>query len=80
MNIKVAKCYTDVAGESMQQPIDKIRGDIDEDICDFAASCDGTWQRRDYTSLNGLVTVISVDTGKVIDYEVLNKMCTALIV
>ena len=41
MNIEVAKCYTDVAGESMQQATDKIR----EDICDLGVSCDGTKER-----------------------------------
>ena len=42
-------------------------------FCDFTVSCHGTWQRRGYASLNGLVTVISVDTGKVKEYEVPNK-------
>ena len=79
MNIEVATCYTDGAGESMQQAIDKIQGDIDGDICDFAVSCDGTWQRRGYASLNGLVTVIVVDTGEVIDYVVLNNKCAQCI-
>ena len=31
MNIEVAKCYIDVGGESMQQAIDKIQGDIDDE-------------------------------------------------
>lgn len=30
-------------------------------------SDDGTWQRHGHSSLNGFVSVISVDTGKVID-------------
>ena len=37
--------------------------------------CDGTWQKRDYLSRNGCVTVISMDTAKVIDVEALNQGC-----
>ncbi|GFT72315.1 uncharacterized protein TNCV_3608841 [Trichonephila clavipes] len=30
----------------------------------YAVAVDGTWQKRGYTSLNGVVTVTSIDTGK----------------
>ena len=36
-------------------------------------SFDGTWQRRGHSSLNGVGTVISVSTGKIIDREVLSR-------
>ena len=42
-------------------------------IKDIRASFDGTWQRRGFSSLNGVVSCIS--NGKVIDYEVLTKVC-----
>ncbi|GFS74441.1 uncharacterized protein TNCV_784781 [Trichonephila clavipes] len=38
---------------------------------------DGTWQKRGYTSLNGVVTVTSIDTGKVIDVDIISKYCTS---
>jgi len=38
-------------------------------------SVDGTWQRRGYTSLHGCVAAISVDTGKVVDIEVMSSYC-----
>ena len=38
-------------------------------------SCDGTWQKRGYSSRNGCVTVISMDTGRVIDVEALSQGC-----
>ncbi|GFU87140.1 hypothetical protein TNCV_4927881, partial [Trichonephila clavipes] len=34
-----------------------------------------TWQRRGYTSMNGCVAAISVDTGKVLDIEVMSFYC-----
>ena len=48
----------------------------DEDLlCNVGVSCHGTWQKRGYWSLLGAVTVISVDTGKCLDYAVLSKRC-----
>ena len=38
-------------------------------------SCDGTWQKRGYSSRNGCVTVISMDTGRVLDVEALSQGC-----
>ncbi|GIY99578.1 uncharacterized protein CEXT_71661 [Caerostris extrusa] len=41
----------------------------------FTLKCDGTWQRRGHTSLNGCVAVLSIDTGKVLDLEVMSSYC-----
>ena len=65
-----------VADNSMLQAVHEIKGDNSDDlICNIAVSCDGTWQKRGYSSLNGVVSVIKVETGKVIDYRVLTKKC-----
>ncbi|GFT98376.1 uncharacterized protein NPIL_485541 [Nephila pilipes] len=40
---------------------------------DIAVAVDGSWQKRGFSSKNGVVTVTSVDTGKVIDVEILSK-------
>ncbi|GFU65027.1 uncharacterized protein TNCV_2852291 [Trichonephila clavipes] len=37
---------------------------------------DGTWQKRGHTTLNGVVIAVSVDTGKVIDAEILSRKCS----
>ncbi|GFT67179.1 uncharacterized protein NPIL_307121, partial [Nephila pilipes] len=42
---------------------------------DIAVAVDGTWRNRFYSSLNGAVTVTSIDTGKVIYVEILSKYC-----
>ena len=49
----------------------------DEFIVDTAVSSDGTWQKRGYDSLNGIVTVIQNDVGKCVDFRVISKKCTA---
>ncbi|GBM33638.1 hypothetical protein AVEN_274299-1 [Araneus ventricosus] len=38
-------------------------------------SVDGTWQRRGYSSLNGVVSALSILSGKVIDMEVMSQFC-----
>ena len=49
--------------------------ELNDGICDVTASFDGTWQRRGYASLNGVVSCISIDTGKCLAYECLTKKC-----
>lgn len=42
---------------------------------EIAAAFDGSWQKRGHTSLNGVVTATSFDTGKVLDFECITKYC-----
>ena len=42
---------------------------------DILVSFDGTWAKRGFTSLTGVVFVISTDTGEVLDCHVLSKSC-----
>ncbi|GBN93152.1 hypothetical protein AVEN_198579-1 [Araneus ventricosus] len=39
-------------------------------------SCDGTWQERGHASFYGIVIVVDILTGLVIDYEILSKYCS----
>lgn len=43
---------------------------------DIACAFDGTWQRRGFSSLNGVLTATSITTGLVIDVEIMSKYCT----
>ncbi|GFT86125.1 uncharacterized protein TNCV_3257271 [Trichonephila clavipes] len=43
------------------------------DVAECGVSVDGTWQRRGHSLLNGCVSVLSIDTGKVLDLEVMSK-------
>jgi len=75
----IGKHVKKVAKESMQnasKEIKCLKGQQNSDEpTDCAASFDGTWQRRGYSSHNGCVTAISMDTGKVIDVEALSVSC-----
>uniref|UniRef100_A0A1B6JFM5 Mutator-like transposase domain-containing protein n=1 Tax=Homalodisca liturata TaxID=320908 RepID=A0A1B6JFM5_9HEMI len=42
---------------------------------DLCVAVDGSWQKRGHTSLNGVVTITSADTGKVIDIYSMSKYC-----
>lgn len=42
---------------------------------DLTVIFDGTWQRRGHSSLNGVVSAIGANTGKVIDVRVFSKYC-----
>ena len=55
--------------------LDKNPDKDENDILDAAVSFDGTWAKRGFTSLTGVVFVISVDTGEFLDYLVLSKSC-----
>ncbi|GFT43433.1 uncharacterized protein TNCV_814871 [Trichonephila clavipes] len=45
----------------------------------IAVAVDGTWHKRGYSSLNGVVCATSVENGKVIDFEALTKYCSSSI-
>ncbi|GFW76819.1 uncharacterized protein TNCV_59171 [Trichonephila clavipes] len=36
---------------------------------------DGTWLKRGYSSQNGCVICISIDTGKILDIEIMSHFC-----
>ena len=60
------------ASEDLLSKIKDPNGDI---VIDSAVSCDGKWQKRGYSSLNGVVTVISMDNGKILDVEPMTRTC-----
>ena len=65
--------------ESMRRAREEVRdlyGDPPDQIVDILISCDGTWQKRGFSSMFGVVFVIAYATGKVIDYTVLSKHCS----
>ncbi|GFU84920.1 uncharacterized protein TNCV_58591 [Trichonephila clavipes] len=48
---------------------------LDTEFSQRGVSVDGTWKRRGYSSLNGCVSVISIDSGNVLDVEFMSKVC-----
>ena len=76
-DICVRECDIDNDGlANSSESIDfGITVESNDKIIATAVSVDGSWQRRGYASLNGLVTAISIDSGKCLSYETLIKKC-----
>ncbi|GFX20232.1 uncharacterized protein TNCV_1437921 [Trichonephila clavipes] len=70
---KQLKATERVAQENINAALTEIKGSNSFTKCGI--SIDGTWQRRGYSSLNGCVSAISVDTGKILDIEVMTQYC-----
>ena len=63
-------------GVNVRETVLKENGEVDNgQPVEIAVSFDGTWAKRGFTSLTGIVFVISLDTGEVLDYHVLSKTC-----
>ena len=53
----------------MSTAASKLQGPVN--TADVSVSVDETWQRKGFTSLNGGVTAISIDSRKVFDTAIL---------
>ena len=62
----------------MRNAVDQVKDyydPADDGIFDIAASGDGTWRKRGYSSAFGVVTALSTVTGKALDVEIMSKTC-----
>ena len=50
-----------------QKKIHCLQPAFQDGLVKCGVSCDGTWQRRGFSFLDGCVTAISMDTGKILD-------------
>ena len=76
----IATKVKEVAEETMQEACEEIHKNLSADlntVADTSVSCDGSWQRRGFSSLNGVVTAILMKTGKVVDIEAMTRACKA---
>ena len=76
---QVQTAYVSTAKDSMNNAASEARLKINpaepHSVVDIDASFDGSWQRRGYASLNGVVTGIERVNDKCIDVEVKTKVC-----
>ena len=64
-----------VAERSMKGAMSQLKKSRNVDILDIGVSVDGTSQKQGFSTLNGVVAVISIDNGKVIDVEPMSRYC-----
>ena len=74
---KIHPLYIQAAEKSMSDASAAVR--INDDITNIVASLDGSWQRRGYASLNGVVTCLERENDKCIDVEVKVKDCKSCV-
>jgi hypothetical protein len=77
--IKLAKITKSIAEETMADAAEELKGERGDEVVDISVSVDGSWQRRGYSSNNGVTTAISVDTGKILDIEPMSRLSRHLI-
>lgn len=74
---KVTEAVIEVANETMSDAATELKSEVPDlaGPVDIGISADGTWQKRGFSSLNGNVAVIAIDSGKVLDVEPLSRHC-----
>ncbi|GFV05766.1 uncharacterized protein TNCV_1129891 [Trichonephila clavipes] len=55
--------------------VKKLKNSPLESISCCGVSLDGTWQKPGYSSHNGCVSCISIDTGKILGIEIMSHFC-----
>ena len=70
----IGECVNSVATDSMKSATQEAVA-VNEGNTDISIAFDGSWQKRGHVSKNGCATATSIDTGKVIDFEILTKYC-----
>ncbi|GBN21774.1 hypothetical protein AVEN_108317-1 [Araneus ventricosus] len=75
--MKLKKAASEAATESTKTSANNImllKG-AQKDATSCGMSMNGTWLKRGYSFLNGCVSCMSVDTGKVLDIEIVSNFC-----
>ena len=85
---KFQTCYAEEANRSLQKTALNLKIhmkkqdskckdlDLSSDIFEVSVSVDGTWQKRyGYSLLLGVLFVLAIETGEILDYEVRSKVC-----
>ena len=67
---EVANTIMNEATQELHEPANNNNLMSDADV-----PLDGTWQKRGFTSLNGAAADLSIDTGRVIDIDVMSRYC-----
>ena len=67
----------DACKETAIEPMNETAHHLTKDdaLTDVAISVDGSLQRRGYSSLNGFVSAISMNSGKVLDIQPMSRFC-----
>ena len=69
LNVVAKEVANEVMSNASEDLLSKSKDPNDDTVIDTAVSWDVSWQKRGYSSMNGVVTVISMNNGNVLDNE-----------
>lgn len=70
---KLCRAIEELSRDSMKKAVKEVvTMNKSSDLC---VAVDGSWQKRGHMSLNGVLSVTSDDTRKVIDVSIMSKFC-----
>ena len=74
---RIKKVVKTVAEETMDDAVKEIHESAAsaDDIVNTSVSGDGTWQRKGFSSFNGVFAAISIESGKALDVEPMSCYC-----
>ena len=78
--LKLSTAAKEVAEETMKETREELRqapSSNTSSVIDTGVSGNGTWQRRGFSSLNGVVAAISMKTDKILDIKAMSRACKA---
>ena len=75
LNVVAKEVANKTMKDASEDPPSKSKDPNDDTVIDAAVSCHSSWQKRGHSSLNGVVTVISIDNGKILDIEPMTRTC-----
>ena len=73
LNVVAKEVPNETIKDASEDLLSKSKDPNYDTVIDTAVSCDGSWQKRGYFSLNGVVMVKSMDNGKIEDMEPMNR-------
>ncbi|GBM46124.1 hypothetical protein AVEN_135737-1 [Araneus ventricosus] len=74
---RILLAATEVAKKTMATAAQEVKSlkNSKENVTRCGESVDSTWQRSGYSSLNNCVSVLAIDTGKILDVEIMSQYC-----
>ena len=75
LNVVAREVANETMRDASEDVLSKSKDPNDDTVIDTAVSCDGSRQKKGYSSLNGVIMVMSMDNGKILDIEPMTWTC-----
>ena len=77
-NTQIAEDVGQVVENIMQESRNRVHDFYEkphDEVIEVGVSIDGTWMKRGYMSKYGVVAAISCETGEILDFQIMSKLC-----